>query len=159
MVTIWNLREFSELEAPVLVRYTTRPSRHVGKRTPSSGLRSLLKVGVAASMATALCVALPQVSATMIVAAQPPAAMQSIQREKPPLETAFADRFGESWSVDDEETALRALASTRREGAPAYDEEEFVNVAETNQQDSLAGDMPVLSRDRIRQIARKRRTA
>lgn len=151
---IWNLSSLGELGPTVVATFQEAPKTRISR---STGLKATFTVAAAVvAVATATALPLPQLSTTSLsVFSQPNALIQSIPRIPPPLASLFADRFGTSWSAQDEECALEIMAANRSNSAQ-YDEEELLDVALANQQESFAADIPRLSPEKVARILRKR---
>jgi len=71
------------------------------------------------------------------------------------LADLFTERFDDSWSAEEEQRALEAMAATHQDSAE-YNEQELLDVALANQQESFETDIPRLTPDKIVRILRKR---
>ena len=159
-MTIWNLRDFSELETPVMGRFERPQSRSAARKGRITSLQARFKVTAGIAIAgVSLLLAMPTVSSAGLIApvAGPIATAQSIRPTAPPLFSLYGDMFGKDWTAEAEETALAALAKTHSSAQARYGEEEFLDVALPNQQESFSTDAPALTREQAREIIRKKR--
>lgn len=153
----WNLSTLDELETRVVVKFQRQPAgRQLSRSSRVKSAFSVLAVG--AVMTTAVLLHYPSVSAASIsVCEREPVIAQSLPKIAPPLSDIFVGRFSGGWSIEEEQTALRAMSDTYSKKPPQFDETEMVDVALANQQDSFATDVPRLSRDEVRKAIGKRR--
>ena len=153
---VWNLGTLSELEPTVVGTFRERPASR-SRISGSSRLKASFNVAAAAiAVSAALALPFPRISTTSLsLMAEQGGLIQSVARIAPPLAGVFAGRFGESWSAEQEQRALEAMAATRNSSLE-YDEQELLDVALANQQESLGGDVPRLTPDSVVKILRKR---
>lgn len=155
---IWNLNTLSELDSPVVLTFKSRP-KHRGV-SGSSSIRAGFPVAIAAAvLSAAFLLPYPSVSGTAIsLVPEDVNIAYSLPRVQPPLEDVFKNRFKGSWSIQDEEKALAAMAGTHSKKPAEFDESESVEVALANQQESLNLDVPRLPKNEVINIVRKRRS-
>ena len=156
---VWNLSTLDELETPVVIQFQQQPASR--PRSRSSRVKSTFNVlAIGAVMTTAVLLHYPSVSAASIsVFDREPVIAQSPPKIAPPLSDIFVGRFSQGWSIEEEQTALRAMSDTYNKKPPQFDEAEMVDVALANQQESFATDVPRLTRDEVRKAIGKRRSS